>query len=105
MVENHQLNAFETKVSKLKWKQAHLENHDLPVIGLQVEGPGGGDEALGGAHDVVAPAGHGLHDGGGLGPQRHGSELQGWGLARQAVNILTWTGWWWWWGGFSPSSS
>lgn len=78
------LNTSETKASKLKSDQAHLEDHHLAVISLQVEGPGGGDEALGGAHDVVAPAGHGLHHGGGLGPEGHGSELWGsGGSARQ----------------------
>lgn len=69
--------------SETKSNQAHLEDHDLAIISLQVEGPGGGDEALGGAHDVVAPAGHGLHHGGGLGPEGHGSELRGRGSARQ----------------------
>jgi len=54
---------------------SYLKNHDLAIIGLQVEGPGGGDEALGGADDVVAPTGHGLHHGGGLGAQSHGPEL------------------------------
>lgn len=79
------LNKSESKASKLKSNQAHLEDHDLAVISLQVEGPGGGDEALGGAHDVVAPAGHGLHHGGGLGPEGHGSELRGRGSQGSAL--------------------
>lgn len=74
ILESNQL-TLETEGGNLKSSQAHLENHNLPVVGLQVKGPGGGDEALGGAHNIVAPAGHGLHHGGRLGAESHGSEL------------------------------
>lgn len=55
---------------------SYLKNHNLAIISLQVEGPGGGDEALGGADNVVAPTGHGLHHRGGLRAERHGLELR-----------------------------
>lgn len=54
---------------------SYLKNHNLAIISLQVEGPGGGDEALGRADDVVAPTGHGFHHRGGLRAESHGSEL------------------------------
>lgn len=40
---------------------SYLKHDNLAVVSLQVEGPGGGDEALGRADDVVAPTGHGFH--------------------------------------------
>lgn len=55
---------------------SYLENHDLAIVSLQVEGPGRGDEALSGADDVIAPAGHCLHHRGGLWAQSHGFQLQ-----------------------------
>lgn len=55
---------------------SYLENHDLAIVGLQVEGPGRGDEALSRADDVIAPAGHRLHHRGGLWAQSHGLQLQ-----------------------------
>lgn len=58
-------------------KSTNLEDHHLAVVSLQVEGPGGGDEALGGADDVIAPAGHGVHHRHGLGPVGHGLQLRG----------------------------
>ncbi len=63
------------KYTTLLWVESYLKNNNLAIIGLQVEGPGGGDEALGGADDVVAPTGHGLHHRGGLRAESHGSEL------------------------------
>lgn len=56
---------------------AYLENHNLAIISLQVERPGGGDEALSRADDFVAPTGHGLHHGGGLRAESHGLQLEG----------------------------
>lgn len=56
---------------------SHLEDNHLAVVGLQVEGPGRGDEALSRADDVVKPARHGVHDRGGLGTVGHGLQLQG----------------------------
>lgn len=54
---------------------SYLKHHNFPVVSLEVEGPGGGDEALGRADDIIAPAGHGLHHRGGLGAESHGSQL------------------------------
>lgn len=56
--------------------ESYLENHNLAIISLQVEGPGGGDEALSGADNVVAPTGHGLHHRWGLRAESHGLQLQ-----------------------------
>lgn len=56
---------------------SYLKHHNLAVVSLQVEGPGGGDEALGRADNVVAPAGHGLHHRGRLRAESHGSQLPG----------------------------
>ena len=58
---------------KLVW--AYLENHNLAIISLQVESPGGGDEALRGADNIVAPARHGLHHRGGFRAESHGPQL------------------------------
>lgn len=54
----------------------YLENHNLAIISLQVESPGGGDEALSRADDIVAPTGHGLHHRGGLRAESHGLQLE-----------------------------
>lgn len=55
---------------------SHLEDHDFAIISLQVESPGGGDETLGGADDVIAPAGHSIHHRHRLRPVGHGLQLQ-----------------------------
>lgn len=55
---------------------SYLEDEHLAVVGLQVEGPSRGDEALSRADYVVTPAGHGVHDGGGHGTVGHGLQLQ-----------------------------
>lgn len=57
------------------YELSYLKNHNFSIISLQVESPGGGDEALGRADDVVAPTGHGLHHRGGLRAESHGPEL------------------------------
>lgn len=44
-------------------KHPHLKHHDFAIICLQVEGPGGGDEALGRADDVVAEGGDQIEHG------------------------------------------
>lgn len=54
---------------------SYLKNHHFAIIGLQVERPSGGDEALGRADNVIAPTGHGLHHRGGLGAKGHGLKL------------------------------
>ena len=56
--------------------RSYLKNDNLAVISLQVEGPGGGDEALSRADNVVAPTGHGLHHRGGFRAESHGPELR-----------------------------
>lgn len=45
------------------WGHPHLEHHDFAIVCLQVEGPGGGDEALGRADDVVAEGGDQIQHG------------------------------------------
>lgn len=45
------------------WGHPHLKHHDFAVVRLQVEGPGGGDEALGRADDVVAEGGDKIQHG------------------------------------------
>lgn len=65
---------------------SYLKNHNLAIISLQVEGPGGGDEALGRADDVVAPTGHGFHHRGGLRAESHSSEL--WKREQDALLLL-----------------
>lgn len=45
------------------WRHPHLEHHDFAIVCLQVEGPGGGDEALGRADDVVAEGGDQIQHG------------------------------------------
>lgn len=68
-----QFSVFSHSCSNLVW--THLENNDFAIISLQIESPGGGDEALGRADDVVAPAGHSLHHRGRLWAQCHGLQL------------------------------
>lgn len=56
-------------------QRTNLEHDDLPVVSLQVERPGGGNEALSGTHDVIAPTGKGIHYRDGLGAVGQGLEL------------------------------
>lgn len=65
---------------------SYLKNYNLAIISLQVEGPGGGDEALGRADDVVAPTGHGLHHRGGLRAESHGLEL--WKREQESIDSV-----------------
>lgn len=45
------------------WGHPHLKHHNFAIICLQVEGPGGGDEALGRADNVVAEGGDQIQHG------------------------------------------
>lgn len=71
----HEQNQLRTTTSSLlRW--TNLEHNDLPIISLQVEGPGRRNEALGRTDDVIAPTRHGIHYRDGLGPVGQGLELQ-----------------------------
>lgn len=62
-------------IKKRKRTKHYLEHDNLPIISLQMEGPGGGNEALSGTDDVIAPAGEGIHYRDGLGAVGQGLQL------------------------------
>lgn len=65
-------------------RHPHLKHHDFAIVRLQVEGPGGGDEALGRADNVIAEGGDQIEHG-----ERRLLQLQALQRSRDIVSPLS----------------